>query len=392
MKRKICIVTGTRAEYGLLTNLMKQIQGEEGFQLQLVVTGMHLSPEFGSTYKQIELDGFRIDEKVEMLLSSDTASGVVKSMGLAMIGFADVFERLMPDLIVVLGDRFEILAVAQTALVMNIPIAHISGGEITEGAIDDSIRHAITKLSSLHFPANDEYKRRIIQLGEQPNRIFVVGDPGVENIRKMNYASQFELEDYFGFNLSKLFLITFHPTTLEPSMAKSQLTELFLALDEFKDYNIIFTKSNADSDGRIINEMIDEYTAKNNTRVKSYFSLGQKRYLSTLKIAKVVIGNSSSGIVEAPVLSVPTVNIGNRQKGRLKAESIIDCDIMKDKIVAAISQAISSDFIDNLENMPLKYDGYETSTEIVEILKDLDFSILTKRNSVIIRKEVIVFE
>lgn len=379
MKRKICIVTGTRAEYGLLTNLMKQIQSEEGFQLQLVVTGMHLSPEFGSTYKQIELDGFRIDEKVEMLLSSDTASGVVKSMGLAMIGFADVFERLMPDLIVVLGDRFEILAVAQTALVMNIPIAHISGGEITEGAIDDSIRHAITKLSSLHFPANDEYKRRIIQLGEQPNRIFVVGDPGVENIRKMNYASQFELEDYFGFNLSKLFLITFHPTTLEPSMAKSQLTELFLALDEFKDYNIIFTKSNADSDGRIINEMIDEYTAKNDTRVKSYFSLGQKRYLSTLKIAKVVIGNSSSGIVEAPVLSVPTVNIGNRQKGRLKAESIIDCDIMKDKIVAAISQAISSDFIDNLENMPLKYDGYETSTEIVEILKDLDFSILTKK-------------
>lgn len=379
MKRKICIVTGTRAEYGLLTNLMKQIQGEEDFQLQLVVTGMHLSPEFGSTYKQIELDGFRIDEKVEMLLSSDTASGVVKSMGLAMIGFADVFERLMPDLIVVLGDRFEILAVAQTALVMNIPIAHISGGEITEGAIDDSIRHAITKLSSLHFPANDEYKRRIIQLGEQPNRIFVVGDPGVENIRKMNYTSQFELEDYFGFNLSKLFLITFHPTTLEPNMAKSQLSELFLALDEFKDYNIIFTKSNADSDGRIINEMIDEYTAKNNTRVRSYFSLGQKRYLSTLKIAKVVIGNSSSGIVEAPVLSVPTVNIGNRQKGRLKAESIIDCDIMKDKIVAAISQAISSDFINNLKNMPLIYDGYETSTEIVEILKELDFSILTKK-------------
>lgn len=379
MKRKICIVTGTRAEYGLLTNLMKQIQGEEDFQLQLVVTGMHLSPEFGSTYKQIELDGFRIDEKVEMLLSSDTASGVVKSMGLAMIGFADVFERLMPDIIVVLGDRFEILAVAQTALVMNIPIAHISGGEITEGAIDDSIRHAITKLSSLHFPANDEYKRRIIQLGEQPNRIFVVGDPGVENIRKLDYTSQFELENYFGFNLSKLFLITFHPTTLEPSMAKSQLTELFLALDEFKDYNVIFTKSNADSDGRIINEMIDEYTAKNNTRVRSYFSLGQKRYLSTLKIAKVVIGNSSSGIVEAPVLSVPTVNIGNRQKGRLKAESIIDCDIMKDKIVAAISQAISSDFINNLENMTLKYDGYETSSEIVEILKNLDFSILTKK-------------
>jgi len=379
MKRKICIVTGTRAEYGLLTNLMKQIQGEEDFQLQLVVTGMHLSPEFGSTYKQIELDGFRIDEKVEMLLSSDTASGVVKSMGLAMIGFADVFERLMPDIIVVLGDRFEILAVAQTALVMNIPIAHISGGEITEGAIDDSIRHAITKLSSLHFPANDEYKRRIIQLGEQPNRIFVVGDPGVENIRKLDYTSQFELENYFGFNLSKLFLITFHPTTLEPSMAKSQLTELFLALDEFKDYNVIFTKSNADSDGRIINEMIDEYTAKNNTRVRSYFSLGQKRYLSTLKIAKVVIGNSSSGIVEAPVLSVPTVNIGNRQKGRLKAESIIDCDIIKDKIVAAISQAISSDFINNLENMTLKYDGYETSTEIVEILKNIDFSILTKK-------------
>lgn len=379
MKRKICFVTGTRAEYGLLTNLMKRIQDEEGFKLQLVVTGMHLSPEFGETYKQIEVDGFKIDEKLEMLLSSDTATGVVKSMGLAMIGFADAFERLQPDLIVILGDRFEILAVAQTALVMHIPIAHISGGEITEGAIDDAIRHAITKLSSIHFPANKEYKERIIQLGEQPERVFNVGDPGVENIRKIDYLSQYELEDYFGFDLSKLFLITFHPTTLEPNMAKSQLTELFLALDEFKDYNIIFTKSNADSDGRIINEMIDEYTAKNNTRVRSYFSLGQRRYLSTLKIAKVVIGNSSSGIVEAPVLCVPTVNIGNRQKGRLKAESIIDCDISKGKIIEAISKATNTHFIEKLKDMPLKYDGFDTSSDIVKVLKKLDFSVLTRK-------------
>ncbi|WP_068986495.1 UDP-N-acetylglucosamine 2-epimerase [Lysinibacillus xylanilyticus] len=379
MNRKICFVTGTRAEYGLLTNLMKRIQDEEGFKLQLVVTGMHLSPEFGETYKQIEVDGFKIDEKLEMLLSSDTATGVVKSMGLAMIGFADAFERLQPDLIVILGDRFEMLAVAQTALVMHIPIAHISGGEITEGAIDDAIRHAITKLSSIHFSANKEYKERIIQLGEQPDRVFNVGDPGVENIRKIDYLSQYELEDYFGFDLSKLFLITFHPTTLEPNMAKSQLTELFLALDEFKDFNIIFTKSNADSDGRIINEMIDEYTAKNNTRVRSYFSLGQRRYLSTLKIAKVVIGNSSSGIVEAPVLCVPTVNIGNRQKGRLKAESIIDCDISKGKIIEAISKATNTHFIEKLKDIPLKYDGFETSSDIVKVLKKLDFSTLTRK-------------
>ncbi len=379
MKKKICVVTGTRAEYGLLANLMNQLKEDEEFQLQIIVTGMHLSPEFGNTYLQIEEDGFVIDEKVEILLSSDTTIGVAKSLGLATIGFADAFNRLKPDLLIILGDRFEILAAAQTALVMNIPIAHISGGELTEGAIDDAIRHAITKLSSIHFPANQEYKKRIIQLGEQPNRIFEVGDPGVENIRKMDFLSKNELEGFFGFQLDKFFLVTFHPTTLEPNQAKLQLTELFLALNKFEEYNIIFTKSNADSDGRIINEMIDEYTAKNSERVKSYFSLGQKRYLSTLKYASAVIGNSSSGIVEAPVLNVPTVNIGNRQKGRLKADSIIDCESVEVEIIDAIFKVINIDFKEKLEGIPLKYDGYETSSKIVEILKGLDFSILTRK-------------
>ncbi|MFK2827251.1 UDP-N-acetylglucosamine 2-epimerase [Bacillus sp. B190/17] len=378
-KRKICVVTGTRAEYGVLYWLMKEIQADDELELQLVVTGMHLSPEFGLTYKQIEEDGFAIDEKVEMLISGDTPSAIAKSIGLGTIGFSDTFVRLQPDILILLGDRFEILSAAQTALVMRIPVAHISGGELTEGVIDESIRHAITKMSHIHFPANEEYRNRVIQLGEKPSSVFNVGDPGVESIRKMKLLSINELNDFYGMKLSKLFLVTFHPSTLEVQTAEDQMKNLLLALDFFPEYQVIFTKSNADTDGRRINELIDEYTANNTQRVKSFFSLGQLRYLSTLNYSNAVIGNSSSGIIEAPVLSVPTVNIGERQKGRLKASTIIDCIPTVDEIAKSINTAVSEDFQQTLNQVELKYDGFTTSKEIKKVLKNIDVQDIIKK-------------
>lgn len=378
--RKICIVTGTRAEYGLMYYLMKEIQSETNLELQIVVTGMHLSPEFGLTYKQIEQDGFVINEKIEMLLSADTPSSIAKSMGLGVIGFADAFQRLLPDVLVVLGDRFEILAAAQTALVMRIPIAHISGGELTEGAIDDSIRHSITKMSHIHFPSTDEYAQRIVQLGEQPERVFQVGNLGVEAIRKMRLFTENDLSAFYGFSLDKLFLITFHPVTLESQTAEKQIGELLSALDHFQDYNIVFTKANADTEGRIINQRIDEYAAMYPERVRSVFSLGQLRYLSTMKYCSVVIGNSSSGIIEAPVFLKPTVNIGDRQKGRLRAESIIDCDPKEEDIRNSIYKAISSSFQQRATDTVLKYDGETTSVDIAKIIGTIDLRNMIQKS------------
>lgn len=379
-KRKICVVTGTRAEYGLLYWLMKEIQADDALELQLVVTGMHLSPEFGLTYKQIEKDGFRVDEKIEMLVSADTPSAIAKSLGLGTIGFADTFARLQPDILVLLGDRFEAMAAAQTAMIHRIPIAHISGGEITEGVIDESIRHAITKMSHLHFTANEDYKQRVIQLGEQPYMVFNVGDPGVENIKKMRYISKKELVEYIGLSLTEFFLITFHPSTLEDKTSEQQITNLLCALDQFPNYQLIFTKSNADTNGRRINELIDEYVAKNKTRAKAFVSLGQLRYLSALKQCSAVIGNSSSGIVEAPVFAKPTVNIGDRQKGRLKASSIIDCEPTVHSIVESISRALSDDFQKSLTRVDLKYDGSEVSKKIKEILKNSSLDNILKKS------------
>lgn len=378
-KRTICVITGTRAEYGLLFRLMKEIQMDDELELQLIVTGMHLSPEFGLTYKQIEEDGFLINERVEMLISGDTPSSIAKSIGLGTIGFADAFDRLKPDLLVLLGDRFELLSAAQAAMVLKIPIAHISGGELTEGAIDESIRHAITKMSHLHFPANEEYRNRIIQLGEQPKNVFNVGDPGVENIRKMELLSIDELNNFYGMQLNKIFLVTFHPSTLENQSAEEQINNLLLALDFFPEYQIIFTKSNADSGGRKINELIDDYTARNPVRVKSFFSLGQLRYLSTLNHSSVVIGNSSSGIVEAPVFLKPTVDIGDRQKGRLKANSIISCAPTVDEIVRSIRCALSDNFQQKLKYIDLKYNGFTTSNDIKEIIKYCNLQDIVKK-------------
>ena len=369
-RRKICVVTGTRAEYGLLYWLMKEIQADEELVLQLVVTGMHLSPEFGLTYKVIEADGFTIDAKVEMLLSSDTPVGVAKSIGLGVIGFAESLDRLKPDIMVLLGDRFEILAAAQAALIARIPVAHLSGGEKTEGAIDESIRHAITKLSHVHFVAAEEYRQRVIQMGEKPERVLNFGDPGVDNISKLSLMSQQQLEDSISFKFGKMnLLVTYHPVTLSKKDPSESMQSLLEALDNFPDAKVIITKPNADAGGRIIAQMIDEYTSKNSKRVYSCVSLGQVRYLSAMKYCDAVIGNSSSGIVEAPAMKKATVDIGIRQQGRLKAASIIECGENVDEITAAIARALSNEFKQILCNVESVYGTVGASHRIKEYLK-----------------------
>ena len=339
--RKICVVTGTRAEYGLLFRLMKEIKADAELQLQIIATGMHLSAEFGHTYREIEKDGFVIDEKVEMLLSSDTAVGIVKSVGLACIGFADAYSHLQPDLVVILGDRYEALAAAESAMLMGIPIAHCHGGELTEGVVDESIRHAITKMSRLHFVAEPEYRRRVIQLGENPESVIETGALGIDNIVLMDYMSREQLAEEIAFPLEeKYFLVTYHPVTLQPGQEERDMKALFAALDEYEDYQVVFTKANSDAGGRCINSLIDEYAAASPQRVKSVMSLGQRRYLSAMKYASAVVGNSSSGILEAPVMGVPTVNIGDRQKGRKKAPSVIDCLPEQKSIEGALKGAL----------------------------------------------------
>lgn len=342
--RKICIVTGSRAEYGLLYWLMKEIQADPALQLQIIATGMHLSPEFGSTYQVIEADGFTIDAKVEMLLSSDTAVGIAKSMGLGVIGMADALERLRPDILVVLGDRFEILAAVQAALVARIPVAHIAGGDTTEGAFDEAIRHSITKMSHLHFVTNEDAARRVRQLGENPDYIFNVGSPGLDNIARLKLLDRQALEKSLDFSFrGKNLLVTFHPVTLETQPAEIQFRELLAALDgSGQNVGIIFTKPNADTDGRVIAQLMDEFVATH-PNARAYVSLGQLRYLSAMSQVDAVVGNSSSGLYEAPSFCKPTVNIGDRQKGRLQAASVINCAPTHDEIEKAIVRALAMD-------------------------------------------------
>ncbi|MFD1037065.1 UDP-N-acetylglucosamine 2-epimerase [Virgibacillus byunsanensis] len=367
-KRKICVVTGTRAEYGLLYWLMKEIQQDPDLELQIIATGMHLSPEFGLTYRQIEEDGFMIDEKVEMLLSADTASSIGKSIGLGTIGFSDSIPSLNPDLIIILGDRFEALAAAQSALISNVPIAHIHGGEITYGAYDDAIRHAITKMSYLHFVSTEAYLNRVVQLGEAPDRVFNVGALGVENIKKLRLLSKNELEKSLHVSLNKLtFLITYHPTTLSENPLRGTV-ELLDALKGFKDITIVFTKANADNQGRKINQMINDFVNLQPANRKIYDSLGTLRYLSLLKYSNVVIGNSSSGILEAPYVDTPTVNIGDRQKGRVRSNSVFDCSTDIESIVNAINKALNFEFIEGKE-YKLYGDG-NSSVRIMQVLKN----------------------
>lgn len=379
-KRKVCVVTGTRAEYGLLYWTIMQLRKDPFFELQLLVTGMHLSPEFGLTYKEIENDGFYINKKIEIILSSDSPAGITKSMGLAMIGFADAFAELKPDIVLLLGDRFEILSAAASAMIHRIPIAHCHGGEATEGTIDEPIRHSITKMSHLHFTSTETYRKRVIQLGEDPDTVFNVGALGIESINRLSLLDKTSFEDSICFKLGKKnFLVTFHPTTLEVDTAESQFKSLLQALREFTDTKIIFTKANADTDGRIINQLIDEFVLKNPQRAIAFASLGQLRYLSALQYVDVVIGNSSSGLIEVPSFKKATVNIGDRQRGRIKAESVIDCKPDYSSIKNAIDLALSESFKDKLKNVVNPYGTGNASEKIIDVLKKIELKGLLKK-------------
>ena len=378
--KKICVVTGTRAEYGLLYWLLKEIEADKELQLQVIVTGMHLSPEFGLTYKEIEKE-FKINKKIEMLLSSDTSVGISKSMGLAQISFAESYDELKPDIVIVLGDRYEIFSATSAAMIARIPIAHIHGGEKTEGAFDESIRHSITKMSHLHFTATNEYKNRVIQLGEHPSRVFNVGGMGIENIKRLKLLSKDEFEKSIEFKLNiKNILVTFHPVTLENSTAKEQFQQLLDAIDELEDTNIIFTKANSDTDGRVINQMIDEYVTKNSHKSIVFTSLGQLRYLSALQYVDAVVGNSSSGLAEAPSFKIGTINIGDRQKGRIKASSVIDCEPNKDSILKSFEKLYSKEFQETLKTTINPYGNGCASKKIVEILKNVDLKNILKKS------------
>ena len=380
MSRKICVVTGTRAEFGLLRWLMQEIQGEPGLELQVVATGMHLSPEFGLTYREVEQAGFAIDAKVEMLLSADTASAVTKSMGLGLIGFADAYARLAPDLIVVLGDRFEILAAASAALIAGIPVAHLHGGETTEGAFDEAIRHSITKMSHLHFVAAEDYRRRVIQLGEQPERVFLVGGLGIDAIKRITLLEREALEASLDFKLGrKNLLITFHPVTLEGASSQQQMAELLVALGELTDTNLIFTMPNADTGGRELAAMVDAFVASHgNARV--YSSLGQLRYLSCMQYVDGVVGNSSSGLAEAPSMGIGTINIGDRQKGRLSASSVIDCAPTAAGIREALAKLYDPAFRSTLGETVNPYGNGGASKKIVEALSTYPIDNLLKKS------------
>lgn len=372
--KKICIVTGTRAEYGLLKSVIRRVKDDEELELSLYVTGAHLSPEFGLTYKEIEEDGFIISRKIEMILSADTPASILKSMGVEIIGFADALAEDMPDMIVLLGDRYEILMAAVAAMIYRIPIAHIYGGELTEGAIDDAIRHSITKMSYLHFATTEEYRKRIIQLGEHPDRVYTVGSLGVEGIREIPLIDKESLEKDLGMSLNGMIaLVTFHPVTLEKNCSREEFSNLLKALDAFPKLSIVMTYSNADTHGRIINEMIKRYTSENSHRCKAFASLGQLRYLSLLKYCRIVIGNSSSGIIEVPSFKIPTVNIGIRQKGRVQAQSVINCGNEIEEITEAIRIGLKDDTINRLEKVNNPYEGENPSKNIVDIIKKTVF-------------------
>lgn len=380
MKRKICVITGTRAEFGLMFWLLKAIAEDPSLQLQLVATGMHLSPEFGLTYREIEKSGFIIDKKIEILLSSDTPIGISKSMGLAMISFSECFAELNPDIVLVLGDRFEIFAACSSAMISRIPIAHIHGGEATEGLIDEPIRHSITKMSHLHFTATEEYRKRVIQLGENPNRVFNTGSPGLDNIANLDLLSKSEFEKSIDFNLGEFnALVTFHPVTLEENTAENQFSELLKALDHFEKLKVIFTKPNADTNGRVIISMIDDYVRRKPEKACAFISLGQVRYLSALKHIDMVIGNSSSGLTEVPSFKIPTINIGDRQKGRIKAKSVIDCTPDYNELIDAIHYASEIGYLESIKSIKNPYGEYGASTKIKDILCTFDLENILKK-------------
>jgi GDP/UDP-N,N'-diacetylbacillosamine 2-epimerase (hydrolysing) len=379
-KRKICVVTGTRAEYGLLYWTMKRIQDEQNLELQVIATGMHLSPEFGNTYNIIENDGFNIDYKIECLLSSDTGVGISKSVGLGIISFSEAYEQLQPDIVLVLGDRFEIMGAVTAAMICRIPVAHCHGGEATEGLIDEAIRHSLTKMSQIHFACTEEYRNRIIQLGELPSNVYNVGGLGIENINKLDLLDREAFEDSINYKLKENnYLVTFHPVTLDDASAETQFSALIDALDKLDDSLIIFTKPNADNEGRIIIKLIDEYVSKNKNKAVTFTSLGQLRYLSAIPFMTAVVGNSSSGLLEVPSFRIPTVNIGDRQRGRIQGDSIINCDPTETSIKKALDIAKSKEFRDNIKDKVSPYGEINSSEIIIDKLINISLDGILKK-------------
>lgn len=369
MKKTIAIVTGTRAEYGLLKPLIKALHEDDNFNMQLLVTGMHLSKKYGNTINEIEADGFPITAKVDSHLEGDSAVAVSNAIAETTKGFAKVLEDLNPNLMMVLGDRSEIFAAATAATVKGISIAHIHGGETTEGAYDEAFRHSITKMSHWHFTSTEVYRKRVIQLGEQPERVFNVGAIGIDSIANLELMTKEEFEASIDFKLNKQnVLITFHPVTLENNTSEAQFNELLLALDQIEDASLIFTKPNSDKDSTVISDMIDTYVSNHTNKAVAFTSLGQKRYLSALQYMAVVVGNSSSGIIEVPLFKIPTINIGDRQKGRLMPKSVINCLPTKPKITEALKEAFSSEFLSSILNLKSDYGNGTATEQIMTIL------------------------
>ena len=368
--RKICVVTGTRAEYGLLSRLMRLIKESDKTELQIIATNMHLSPKFGNTYQEIEKDGFVIDKKIPILNEEkDDAKATIKSMAEALSGFADAYDELKPDLVVVLGDRYEILAATTAALIERIPIAHIHGGEITEGAYDDAIRHSITKMSHLHFTSTEEYRNRVIQLGEHPDRVFYVGALGVENIKNLPLLSKDEIEKDIQFRLDeKTILVTYHPVTLGNHTAEQDIKELLGAFEERRDLRFLFTMPNSDTGSQAIVDAINGFVSKNKNRAIAYKSLGLKRYLSVLKYVGAVVGNSSSGLLEVPSFGIPTLNIGDRQKGRMGADSVLNCETDKVSIMHGLDIIFSACFRERAQMTHNPYEKEGTAQSVFEII------------------------
>ncbi len=380
--RKICVVTGTRAEYGLLSRLMRLIKESDQTELQIIATNMHLSPKYGNTYQEIEKDGFVIDKKIPILNEEkDDANATIKSMAKALSGFADAYDELKPDLVVVLGDRYEILAAATAALIECIPIAHIHGGEITEGAYDDAIRHSITKMSHLHFTSTEEYRRRVIQLGEQPERVFYVGALGVENITSIPLMAKEEVEESIGFMIDRnTILVTYHPITLSRVDVKTLIKDFLSALQERTNLRIVFTMPNSDNGGSIISKEIEQFVARNNDRAICFKSLGIKRYLSLMKQVSAVVGNSSSGILEAPSFRIPTLNIGDRQTGRVAAESVYNCAPDKVSILTGLDFIFSDAFKEKAAQAVNPYDKSGTAEAIFNVIKSYPLNQLEHKH------------
>lgn len=379
--RKICFVTGTRAEYGLLSRLMRLVDDDKDLQLQIIATNMHLMPEYGETYKEIEADGFHIDRKVYMNKPTDDATGIIVSMAEEMRGMNDALAELNPDILVILGDRYEMLVVATVAMLRRVPIAHLHGGEISEGAVDDSIRHSITKMSSLHFTSTEEYRRRVIQLGEQPDRVFYVGAIGVENLKRVPLMGKQELEDSLDFTFNEeTILVTYHPVTLGNRSSKDEIEDLLSALDAFPQLKVLFTMPNSDQGGDIIRQTIDTYCLKHSNHCKCYSSLGLKRYLSALQYVVAVVGNSSSGILEVPSAHIPTLNIGDRQKGRVHGNTVHDCASDEESIIQGLTKVLSLQFREIAYNGINPYEKENTAESVFNVISTCPLDLLKQKS------------